>query len=83
MEGFELANNNCVTFSSKKSEYLVLIICETELMNGALEPTNQPYAIAKIAGIKMCESYNRHYGRVKDGLVMTNNWLLQNPDFLV
>ena len=36
-------------------------IREDELMNGALEATNEPYAIAKIAGIKMCESYNRQY----------------------
>jgi GDP-L-fucose synthase len=35
---------------------------ETELLTGTLEPTNEPYAIAKIAGIKMCESYNRQYG---------------------
>jgi GDP-L-fucose synthase len=34
---------------------------EEELLNGKLEPTNEPYAIAKIAGIKMCESYNRQY----------------------
>ena len=33
-------------------------IKETELLSGKLEPTNEPYAIAKIAGIKMCESYN-------------------------
>ena len=32
-------------------------------MSGALEETNEPYAIAKIAGIKMCESYNRQFGR--------------------
>jgi len=32
------------------------------LLTGKLEPTNEPYAIAKIAGIKMCESYNRQYG---------------------
>ncbi|KAF5308402.1 hypothetical protein FQR65_LT18159 [Abscondita terminalis] len=38
-------------------------IAENELMTGYLEPTNEPYAIAKIAGIKMCESYNRQYGR--------------------
>lgn len=31
-------------------------------MQGALEPTNEPYAVAKIAGIKLCESYNRQYG---------------------
>jgi len=37
-------------------------IKESELLNGKLEPTNEPYAIAKIAGIKMCESYNRQYG---------------------
>jgi GDP-L-fucose synthase len=36
---------------------------EDELLNGKLEPTNEPYAIAKIAGIKMCESYNRQYSK--------------------
>ena len=35
---------------------------EEELLTGKLEPTNEPYAISKIAGIKMCESYNRQYG---------------------
>jgi len=35
---------------------------EDALMTGTLEPTNEPYAIAKIAGIKLCESYNRQYG---------------------
>lgn len=35
---------------------------EFALLTGALEPTNEPYAIAKIAGIKLCESYNRQYG---------------------
>lgn len=34
---------------------------EAELLTGALEPTNEPYAVAKIAGIKLCESYNRQY----------------------
>ena len=38
-------------------------IKEAELFNGKLEPTNEPYAVAKIAGIKMCESYNRQYGK--------------------
>lgn len=37
-------------------------ICEDALLTGPLEPTNEPYAIAKIAGIKLCESYNRQYG---------------------
>ncbi|ADE40203.1 GDP-L-fucose synthase family protein [Candidatus Puniceispirillum marinum] len=35
---------------------------ENVLLSGSLEPTNEPYAIAKIAGIKLCESYNRQYG---------------------
>lgn len=39
---------------------------ENALLTGQLEPTNEPYAIAKIAGIKMCESYNRQYG--EDGV---------------
>jgi len=37
-------------------------IAEDALLTGPLEPTNEPYAIAKIAGIKLCESYNRQYG---------------------
>ena len=36
---------------------------EDKLLTGKLEPTNEPYAIAKIAGIKICESYNRQYGK--------------------
>lgn len=37
-------------------------MAENSLLTGILEPTNEPYAIAKIAGIKLCESYNRQYG---------------------
>ena len=37
---------------------------EGALLTGTLEPTNEPYAIAKIAGIKLCESYNRQYGQL-------------------
>jgi GDP-L-fucose synthase len=37
-------------------------MCEEDLLTGPLEPTNEPYGIAKIAGIKMCQSYNRQYG---------------------
>ncbi len=37
-------------------------MAEEELLAGQLEPTNEPYAIAKIAGLKLCESYNRQYG---------------------
>ena len=38
-------------------------IKEEELLNGKLEPTNEPYAVAKIAGIKICESYNRQFAK--------------------
>lgn len=38
-------------------------MAESALLTGPLEPTNEPYAIAKIAGIKLCESYNRQYGK--------------------
>jgi len=47
-------------------------IKETELLNGYLESTNEPYAIAKIAGIKMCESYNRQYGVDYRSVMPTN-----------
>jgi GDP-L-fucose synthase len=39
------------------------LMSEDALLTGKLEPTNEPYAIAKIAGIKMCERYNRQYGQ--------------------
>lgn len=45
---------------------------EEELLTGILEPTNEPYAIAKIAGIKLCESYNRQYGRDYRSAMPTN-----------
>jgi GDP-L-fucose synthase len=45
---------------------------ENALLTGALEETNEPYAIAKIAGIKMCESYNRQYGRNYRSVMPTN-----------
>ncbi|WPP41052.1 GDP-L-fucose synthase [Paenibacillus hunanensis] len=45
---------------------------EEYLLTGELEPTNEPYAIAKIAGIKMCESYNRQYGSTFISAMPTN-----------
>lgn len=45
---------------------------ETALMTGTLEETNEPYAIAKIAGIKLTESYNRQYGRDYRSVMPTN-----------
>ena len=47
-------------------------IKEEKLLTGKLEPTNEPYAIAKIAGIKMCESYNRQYGLDYRSIMPTN-----------
>jgi GDP-L-fucose synthase len=47
-------------------------MAETALLTGALEPTNEPYSIAKIAGIKLCESYNRQYGRDYRSVMPTN-----------
>lgn len=45
---------------------------EQALLTGTLESTNEPYAIAKIAGIKLCESYNRQYGRDYRSVMPTN-----------
>jgi len=45
---------------------------EEALLTGVLEPTNEPYAIAKIAGIKLCESYNRQYSRDYRSVMPTN-----------
>lgn len=45
---------------------------EKALLTGTLEETNEPYAIAKIAGIKLCESYNRQYGRDYRSVMPTN-----------
>lgn len=45
---------------------------EDALLTGVLEPTNEPYAIAKIAGIKLCESYNRQYRRDYRSVMPTN-----------
>ena len=47
-------------------------IKEDVLLTGSLEQTNEPYAIAKIAGIKLCESYNRQYGRDYRSVMPTN-----------
>ena len=45
---------------------------EEHLLTGVLEPTNEPYAVAKIAGIKMCESYNRQFGTCYRAVMPTN-----------
>lgn len=61
---------------------------EEYLLSGPLEPTNEPYAIAKIAGIKLCESYNRQYGTGYRSVMPTNlygpndNFHLENSHVL-
>jgi GDP-L-fucose synthase len=63
-------------------------IAESSLMSGALEPTNEPYAIAKIAGIRLCQAYAREYGRNFVSAMPTNlygpgdNFDLQNSHVL-
>jgi GDP-L-fucose synthase len=47
-------------------------MAENALLTGFLEPTNEPYAVAKIAGIKLCESYNRQYGVDYRSVMPTN-----------
>jgi GDP-L-fucose synthase len=47
-------------------------MAESALLTGTLEETNEPYAVAKIAGIKLCESYNRQYGRDYRSVMPTN-----------
>ncbi len=53
---------------------------EAYLLSGFLEPTNEPYAVAKIAGIKMCESYNRQY-HTRFAAIMPTNLYGPNDDF--
>ena len=48
---------------------------ETYLLSGELEPTNEPYAVAKIAGIKLCQSYNRQYGTNFISVMPTNLYI--------
>lgn len=61
---------------------------EDALLTGVLEPTNEPYAVAKIAGIKLCESYNRQHGRDYRSVMPTNlygpgdNYHLENSHVL-
>ena len=53
-------------------KYAAQPMAENTLLTGKPEPTNEPYAIAKIAGIKLCESYNRQYGRDFRSIMPTN-----------
>ncbi|MEH6457514.1 MAG: GDP-L-fucose synthase, partial [Cocleimonas sp.] len=78
-----LANVNDILFLGSSCIYPKLAeqpMSESSLLTGTLEPTNEPYAIAKIAGIKLCESYNRQYGR-NYRCVMPTNLYGENDNF--
>ena len=75
IHGAHLANVQKLLFLGSSCIYPKLApqpMREDALLTGALEPTNEPYAIAKIAGIKMCESYNRQYRRDYRSVMPTN-----------
>jgi len=75
IHGAHLAGTQNLLFLGSSCIYPKLAeqpMTEKALLTGTLEPTNEPYAIAKIAGIKMCESYNRQYGRNYRSVMPTN-----------
>ncbi|WP_028877495.1 GDP-L-fucose synthase [Teredinibacter turnerae] len=83
IHGAHLAGTQNLLFLGSSCIYPKLAdqpMAEQALLTGTLEPTNEPYAIAKIAGIKMCESYNRQYGR-NYRAVMPTNLYGQNDNF--
>ena len=75
IHGAHLAGTQALMFLGSSCIYPKLApqpLNEDCLLTGPLEPTNEPYAIAKIAGIKLCESYNRQYGRQYVSAMPTN-----------
>ncbi|MEZ8653418.1 GDP-L-fucose synthase family protein [Vibrio splendidus] len=75
IHGAHLANIQKLLFLGSSCIYPKLAeqpMKETALLTGVLEETNEPYAVAKIAGIKLCESYNRQYGRDYRSVMPTN-----------
>lgn len=75
IHGSHLADIQSLLFLGSSCIYPKLAnqpMSEDALLTGKLEQTNEPYAIAKIAGIKMCESYNRQYGRDYRSVMPTN-----------
>lgn len=75
IHGAHLANIQQLLFLGSSCIYPKLAeqpMPESALLTGTLEETNEPYAIAKIAGIKLCESYNRQYGRDYRCVMPTN-----------
>jgi len=91
IHGCHINNINNIVFLGSSCVYpknCKLPIKENYLLSGKLEETNEPYAIAKIAGIKMCESYNKQYNRKYISLMPTNtfgpgdNYNLENSHFI-
>jgi|TARA_B110000902_G_scaffold161965_1_gene185250 GDP-L-fucose synthase len=83
IHGAHLADINDVLFLGSSCiypKYAEQPMRESALLKGKLEPTNEPYAVAKIAGIKLCESYNRQYKRNYHS-VMPTNLYGQNDNF--
>lgn len=77
IHGCHVNNINNIIFLGSSCVYpknCKIPIKEEYLLSGKLEETNEPYAIAKIAGIKMCESYNRQYNRNYISLMPTNTF---------
>ena len=77
IHGCHLSDINNIIFLGSSCVYpknCKLPIKEDYLLSGKLEKTNEPYAIAKIAGIKMCESYNKQYRRNYISLMPTNTF---------
>ena len=91
IHGCHINNINNIIFLGSSCVYpkkCKIPIKEDFLLSGKLEETNEPYAIAKIAGIKMCESYNKQYNRKYISLMPTNtfgpgdNYNLENSHFI-
>jgi GDP-L-fucose synthase len=75
IHGAHLAGTQALMFLGSSCIYPKLApqpLSEDCLLTGPLEPTNEPYAIAKIAGIKLCEAYNHQYGRQYTSVMPTN-----------
>lgn len=75
IHGAHLAGTQALMFLGSSCIYPKLApqpLSEDCLLTGPLEPTNEPYAIAKIAGIKLCEAYNQQYGRQYISVMPTN-----------
>ncbi len=91
IKGAHISNVNNLIFLGSSCiypKYSKQPIKEKYLLSGELEPTNQYYALAKIAGVKLCESYNHQYGRNYRSLMPSNlygpndNYNLENSHFL-